>query len=222
MLQRDPYNRLLARGPRRRLEAEMVRDQALAVSGLLSQKVGGRPVMPPQPDGVWQVVYSGDTWETSKGEDRYRRGLYTFWRRTSPYPSMVSFDAPSREFCVVRRTRSNTPLQALTLLNDPVYVEAAQALARRMLSEGGTTAEQRAAHGLRLCLAREAKPAEVRKLAALAEKQLARYREDSAEAVKFARLAAANEKEKLGAPELAAWTVVANVLLNLDEFVMTP
>lgn len=220
LLQRDPYNRLLARGPRRRLEAEMIRDQALAVSGLLSRKVGGPPVMPPQPDGVWQVVYSGDTWQTSKGEDKYRRGLYTFWRRTSPYPSMVSFDAPSREFCVVRRPRSNTPLQALTLLNDPVYVECAQALAKRMISEGGTTPEQRVAHGLRSCLAREAKPSEVQKLMALAHKELARYQEDADAAKKFVKFAGADEKEPADSAELAAWTVVANVLLNLDEFVM--
>jgi hypothetical protein len=220
LLQRDPYNRLLARGTRRRLEAEMVRDQALAVSGLLSRKIGGAPVMPPQPDGVWQVVYSGDKWETSKGEDKYRRGLYTFWRRTSPYPSMVSFDAPSGEFCVVRRTRSNTPLQALTLLNDPVYLECAQALAKRMLSEGGTTAEQRAAFGLRACLAREPKKGEAQKLVALAAKQLARYQEDSESAATLVRYAGTDTKEKTEVPELAAWTIVANVLLNLDEFVM--
>ncbi len=218
--QRDPYNRLLARGTRRRLDAEMVRDQSLAVSGLLSHKLGGAPVMPPQPDGVWQVVYSGDKWETSKGEDKYRRGLYTFWRRTSPYPSMVSFDAPSGEFCVVRRTRSNTPLQALTLLNDPVYLECAQALAKRMLTDGGATAEQRAAFGLRACLAREPKKGEAKQLAALAAKQLARYREDVESAAKFMKFAGAEAKEKIDAAELAAWTVVANVLLNLDEFVM--
>ena len=218
--QRDPYNRLLARGTRQRLEAEMVRDQALAVSGLLSRKLGGASVMPPQPDGVWQVVYSGDKWETSRGEDKYRRGLYTFWRRTSPYPSMVSFDAPSGEFCVVRRTRSNTPLQALTLLNDPVYLECAQALAKRMLNEGGATAEQRAAFGLRACLAREPKKDEAKQLAALAAKQLARYREDSESAAKLVKFAGAEMKEKADTAELAAWTVVANVLLNLDEFVM--
>jgi len=220
MFQRDPYNRLLARGPRRRLEAEMVRDQALTVSGLLSRKLGGAPVMPPQPDGVWQMVYSSDKWETSKGEDKYRRGLYTFWRRTSPYPSMVSFDAPSREFCVVRRPQSNTPLQALTLLNDPVYVECAQALAKRMLNEGGATPEQRVAYGVRLCIAREAGADEVKKLAALAEKGLARYKEDSDSATKFVKFAGAEAKEKSDSAELAAWTVVANVLLNLDEFVM--
>jgi hypothetical protein len=220
MFQRDPYNRMLARGPRRRLEAEMIRDQALAVSGLLSHKLGGPPVMPPQPEGVWQVVYSGDKWETSKGEDKYRRGLYTFWRRTSPYPSMVSFDAPSREFCVVRRPRSNTPLQALTLMNDPVYLECAQALAKRMLNEGGTTPEQRAAYGLRLCIARKPAADEVRKLTALAEKEMARYQQDSESARKFVKFAGAETKEQTDSTELAAWTVVANVLLNLDEFVM--
>jgi hypothetical protein len=220
LFQRDPYNRLLARGPRRRLEAEMLRDQALAVSGLLSRKLGGSPVMPPQPDGVWQVVYSGDKWETSKGEDKYRRGIYTFWRRTSPYPSMVSFDAPSREFCVVRRPRSNTPLQALTLLNDPVYVECAQALAKRMLMEGGSNPEQRAAFGLRACLSRAPKSSEVQKLVGLAEKELARYSQETASATNLVKFAAGKISDDISAPELAAWTVVANVLLNLDEFVM--
>lgn len=220
LFQRDPYNRLLERGPRRRLEAEMVRDQALAVSGLLSRKMGGPPVMPPQPDGIWQVVYSGDKWETSKGEDKYRRGIYTFWRRTSPYPSMVSFDAPSREFCIVRRPRSNTPLQALTLLNDPAYVECARALAHRILSEGGATADERAAFGVRMCLARNAKKGEVRKLVALAEKETARYREDTESAAKLVKFSGAEKDQRIDQAELAAWTVVANVLLNLDEFVM--
>src|SRR6185503_6556824 len=160
-----------------------------------------------------------DKWETSKGDDKYRRGIYTFWRRTSPYPSMVSFDAPSREFCVVRRPRSNTPLQALTLLNDPVYVECAQALAKRMLNEGGATPEERAAYGVRLCVARDAKPAEAKKLAALAEKEIARYKEDAASAARFVKFAGA-KGEQVDSAELAAWTVVANVLLNLDEFVM--
>ena len=112
LFERDPQNRLLARGPRVRLEAEMVRDQALAVSGLLSPKFGGPSVMPPMPDGIWNSPYSGDRWSTSAGEDRYRRGLYTFWKRTNPYPSFMSFDAPSREVCTVRRPRTNTPLQA--------------------------------------------------------------------------------------------------------------
>ena len=218
LYQRDPYNRLLARGPRRRMEAEMLRDASLAVSGLLSRKLGGAPVMPPQPDGVWQVVYSGDKWETSKGEDRYRRGLYTFWRRTSPYPSMVSFDAPSGEFCVLRRPRSNTPLQALTLLNDPVYVECAQALAQRMLTEGGPTVEERAMFGIRACLGRAPKAQETQKLVALAEKELARFRQDGVAATNFVKFARGTDG-KADIAELASWTVVANVLLNLDEFV---
>ena len=122
---KDPRNRLLARAPRYRLEAEMVRDQALALSGLLSHQVGGPSVYPPQPDGLWQAAFNGQrTWATSMGDDRYRRALYTFWRRTTPYPSMSTFDAPSRELCTVRRVRTNTPLQAFVTLNDPVYVEA--------------------------------------------------------------------------------------------------
>src|SRR5207244_3435749 len=140
LLAKDPRSRLLARYPRRRLDAEFVRDQALALSGLLSGKIGGPSVYPPQPEGLWQAAFNGErTWPNSTGEDRYRRGLYTFWRRTVPYPSMATFDAPSRETCTVRRIRTNTPLQAFVTLNDPVYVEAAQALARRVIKEGGAS-----------------------------------------------------------------------------------
>ena len=127
----DPKNRLFTRGPRTRLSAEMIRDQALRISGLWNDQIGGRSVMPPQPDGVWQTVYSGMQWKTAKGDDRYRRGLYTYWRRTSPYPSFLMFDAPTRDLCSPRRIPTNTPLQALVTLNDPVYSECAQALARR-------------------------------------------------------------------------------------------
>ena len=209
--QRDPYNRLYARGPRVRLEAEMLRDQALAVSGLLSPKVGGPSVFPPQPEGLWQVVYSGDKWETSKGEDKYRRALYTFWRRTIPHPAMTTFDAPSREFCVLRRSRSNTPLQALTILNDAAYVEAAQALARRVVSR--SCAKDSAELAFRLCLARKPTSAELDRLVKLYESELAHYRADM-EAAKF--MAASKDGN---AAELAAWTVVGNVLLNLDEMI---
>src|SRR5207248_3118501 len=139
LLARDPDNRLLARGPRVRLSAEMVRDQALAVSSLLSSKMYGPPVKPPQPTlGLNAAFGSAVDWQTSAGDDKYRRALYTTWRRSSPYPSMAAFDAPNREVCTLRRTRTNTPLQALVTLNDPVYVEAAQALARRIASSGGT------------------------------------------------------------------------------------
>ncbi|MBL8217867.1 MAG: PSD1 domain-containing protein [Bryobacterales bacterium] len=144
LLEKDPDNRLLARGARFRLDAEVVRDQALASAGMLSGKMYGKPVMPWQPDGIWLVVYNGDRWITSPGEDRYRRSLYTYMRRTSPYPSMSNYDAPTGEVCTVRRIRTNTPLQALTALNDPVFFEAAQKLALRTLSEAGGNDRDRA------------------------------------------------------------------------------
>src|SRR5207302_3270260 len=159
LVERDPDNRLFARGPRFRSAAEVSRDQALFVSGLLSPKMGGPPVRPPRPKLKLNAAFGGATdWETSPGEDKVRRALYTFWRRTTPYPSMVTFDAPGRNVCAVNRPRTNTPLQALVTLNDPVYVEAAQALARRMLREGGATVQDRARHGFRLCLARAPRP----------------------------------------------------------------
>ena len=168
LAQRDPRNRLLARGPRIRLEAEMVRDQALSVSGLLSRKMYGPPVMPWQPDGIWQMVNDAVTrWETSPGEDRYRRGLYTLWRRSAPYPSMVTYDAPSREVCTVRRIRTNTPLQALASLNDPVYMEAAQQLARRVLEQAGPSPEERARLAFEMTAIRPPSAQEVERLVAL-------------------------------------------------------
>src|SRR5205085_6289972 len=166
LAERDPYNRLLARGPRVRMEAEMIRDVSLAASGLLSTRMFGPSVFPLQPEGIWNQPYSSDKWTTSTGEDRYRRSLYTFWRRTSPYPSFMTFDATSREYCTVRRVRTNTPLQALTLLNDPASFEAARALARRM-SAAGPDARTRAAFGIRLVLSRDAKPAELDRLLGL-------------------------------------------------------
>jgi len=219
LTERDPYNRLLARGPRVRLEAEMIRDQALAVSGLLSHKLGGPSVMPPQPDGLWQVVYSGDKWETSRGEDKYRRGLYTFWRRSMPHPAMTTFDAPTREFCVVKRTRSNTPLQALVLLNDPQYIEAAQALARRILSSPGRDLHERVAYAFRLCLARTPTQKEADRLAALYQREVANFDEHPIAAANMATSESAAAPSSMRVSELAAWTVVANVLLNLDEMI---
>jgi hypothetical protein len=216
-LAKDPRNRLLARYPRRRLDAEFVRDQALALSGLLAPKIGGPSVYPPQPDGLWQAAFNGErTWSTSKGEDRYRRGLYTFWRRTVPYPSMATFDAPSREICTVRRLPTNTPLQALVTLNDPAYVEMSQALARRLLREGGATPPQRARYALSLALARPPQEAQVRALVSLYEKELAHYRGDAEAAKKLATDPLGPLPEGMDAAEVAAWTVVANVLLNLD------
>jgi hypothetical protein len=230
LVARDPDNRLLERGPRVRLSAEAVRDVALAVSGLLSPKIGGPSVMPPQPPGIWNSPYSGEKWETSQGEDRYRRGLYTFWKRTAPYPSFLSFDAPSREFCVVRRPRTNTPLQALALLNDPVYIEAAQALARRVMSEGGSETPSRATRGFRLVLSRTPQPPELEQLVGLYQSELDHYRHDAKAAEAMAgtpkeppqvddKNATTSAAKPADTAELAAWTVVANVLLNLDETV---
>jgi hypothetical protein len=217
LLARDPRNRLLARMPRVRLEAEMVRDQALALSGLLSRKVGGPSVFPPQPEGLWQAAFNGQrTWATSRGQDKYRRALYTFWRRTVPYPSMATFDAPSREICAIRRVRTNTPLQAFVTLNDPVYVEAAQALARRVVREGGSSLEGRVRYALQLCLCRPPRPEQVEHLIELYRGELARYQQDRQAAVALATEPLGPLPAGMDAADLAAWTTVANVLLNLD------
>ncbi len=205
LVERDPYNRLLARGPRFRVEAEMIRDLALAASGLLSPKIGGPSVFPYQPEGIWDMPFSDDKWVESTGEDRYRRGLYTFVRRTAPYPSMLTFDAPSREFCTVRRVRTNTPLQALTTLNDPAFFEAAQALARRILAEGGPDDRSRAIQGFRLTVSRPPKPGELDRILGGLEKERAWF------------AAHPGDAKELGGAETAAWTMISNVLLNLDE-----
>jgi hypothetical protein len=191
----------------------------LAVSGLLSQKMYGPSVMPPQPEGIWQSTYNTTKWETSKGEDRYRRGLYTFIKRTTPYPAMTTFDAPSRELCTVRRINTNTPLQALVTLNDPAFVETAQALARRMVKEGGPKLEERLAKGLELALIRPAQPDEVAVLAKLYETRRAHYAKYSEEATKLATDPIGPLPEGVAAADLAALTAVGNVILNLDEFV---
>ena len=215
--ERDPRNRLLARVPRMRLEAEMVRDQAMALSGLLSRKLGGPSVFPPQPEGLWQAAFNGQrTWATSEGADRYRRGLYTFWRRTVPYPSMAAFDAPSREICAIKRVRTNTPLQSFVTLNDPVYVEAAQALARRIVREGGKEVRARVRYGLQLCLGRPPAPEQVEPLVALFDAENERYRTDPPAAVSLSGPVLESIPAGTSLAELAAWTTVANVLLNLD------
>ncbi len=217
----DPRSRLLSHYPRRRLDAEQVRDQALAISGLLSRKIGGPSVYPPQPDGLWKAAFNGErTYSTSIGEDRYRRGLYTIWRRTVPYPSMATFDAPSREACTIRRIPTNTPLQAYVTMNDPVYVEAAQSLARRIVKEGGPDKSSRVQFGLVLALSRPADPAAATALLALYNSELARYTADPAAALKLATEPLGPLPSGLTAPEAAAWTAVANVLLNLDGVLM--
>jgi hypothetical protein len=216
-LAKDPRNRLLARAPRVRLEAEMVRDQALALSGLLSRKVGGPSVFPPQPPGLWQAAFNGQrTWATSQGDDKYRRALYTFWRRTIPYPSMATFDAPSREICAIKRVRTNTPLQAFVTLNDPVYVEAAQALARRIVREGGSNVEDRARYALQLCLCRPPRPEQVKQLIDLYQSEYDRFGKSREAAVALATDPLGPLPANMDPANLASWTTVANVLLNLD------
>jgi mono/diheme cytochrome c family protein len=219
-LEKDPDNRWVSRGPRFRLAAEMVRDQALAAAGLLSGRMYGPSVRPPRPNLDLRAAFGGNLdWQPSPGEDRYRRGVYTEWRRTSPYPSMATFDAPSREVCTLRRSRSNTPLQALVTLNDPVFVEAAQGLARRMC-EAGSSAEARLGRGFEAVLSREPSGAEVEELKGM----LAEVRTVFAADPKRAELMAGEGKGASAAVmnpvELASWTVVANVLLNLDETLM--
>jgi len=202
---RDPRNRLLARGPRNRLGAEMVRDQALAAAGLLSDKMFGPPVFPPQPAGVWNSVYSGAAWNESKGEDRFRRGIYTYQKRTSGFPGFLTFDAPSRDLCTARRITTNTPLQALITLNDPAHIEAAQGLAKRMAGHSPDL-RARLAFGLLATTQQTASQPMLEELAALYTAALTDYQQHPDEAA------------KLGAtPEAAALTLTANTLLNLDS-----
>jgi hypothetical protein len=216
--ERDPRNQLLARGPRTRLTAEMVRDQALVASGLLTRKVGGPSVMPPQPEGVWRTVYSAARWETAEGADRYRRGLYTYWRRTSPYPSFLMFDAPTREFCNARRVPTNTPLQALVTLNDPVYVESAQALARWAIhvadtpaSDADATAQDAA--GPEVAIARMFQAVTQRLPDANTLQTFMSLYQDAAESARRSSEATHALAEQ---PEQYALVIVANTILNLD------
>ena len=217
----DPYNRLLNRGPRFRLSAEQVRDNALAVSGLLSNKLNGAPVNPPQPEMGLSAAFGGKTdWVDSKGEDRYRRALYTSWRRSNPYPSMAMFDAPNGEVCTVRRGRTNTPLQSLVTLNDPVYVESAQAMSRKILAKGGATTAERVTFAIRESLAREPRPAEIDRITALYQAVLTDYQANAEMAAKIAQEPLGPLPAGSNLPEHAAWTVVSNVILNLDEVFM--
>ena len=215
----DPENRWLARGPRFRLPAEMVRDNALAISGLLSPKIGGPSVKPYQPDGLWDELAggaSGGPYELAKGEDLYRRSLYTFRKRTVPHPTMTTFDAPSFEICTVARSTTNTPLQALALLNDETYVEAARQLAERMLFEGGDEDPQRIRYGFRRCTSRFPRPEELDIL----QQGLDTFRQQYADPQAAKALLAhgrAPLRETADRREWAAFTALASTLLNLDE-----
>ena len=220
LVERDLENRLLARGPRFRLTAEMIRDQALAVSGLLSGKLYGPPVKPPQPVLGTKAAFGSDIdWQESSGENRHRRGLYTTWRRSNPYPSMATFDAPNREVCTVRRDQTNTPLQALVTLNDPVYVEAARSLAHRIARLEGQPADK-AHYGFRLCLARPPREGERSQLVQLYQQVHQRFAADPERARRLATNPLSSTSDGTDLTELAAWTVVGNVLLNLDELLM--
>ena len=217
LLAMDPRNHRLARAPRLRLEAETVRDQALALAGLLSPKLGGPSVFPPQPEGLWRAAFNSERdYPTSTGEDRYRRGLYVFLRRTIPNPTLSTFDAPSREACTFRRLPTNTPLQAFVTLNDPVFVEAAQGLARRILRESGPDAQERIRYALRLCLGRPPTGAQEEIVTRHFEQELAHYGQNEGDARKLAAEPLEPADAGYGVAEIAAWTSVANVLLNLD------
>jgi hypothetical protein len=225
LVERDPANRLLARGPRYRVDAENVRDVALAASGLLNPTIGGPSVFPPAPEFLFQppASYGPKTWIMDTGPDRYRRALYTFRFRSVPYPMLQAFDAPIGETACARRSRSNTPLQALTTLNEPLFVECARALALKLLADGGTTDEQRIAYAVRRCLSRDPKQDEQRVLSDFLDRQKARFKRDGADP--WPLLASdGNAKQKLVAAlpvsttpgDLAAWTTVARVILILD------
>lgn len=218
--ERDPDNRLLARQSRFRLPAEMVRDNALATSGMLAGKIGGPSVKPYQPAGYWDHLnFPKRTWENDHGEAAWRRGLYTYWCRTFLHPSLLAFDASSREECVVDRVTSNTPLQALVLLNDPTYVESARVLAEKVLRYGGPTVDERIDWTFSRTLTRQPKSQERKTLADLYRKQLDRYSADKTSAEKLVRIGEWPAAKDLNVAELAAWTSVARVVLNLHETV---
>jgi hypothetical protein len=220
-IEKDPQNRLLARGPRFRMEAEMVRDYALAASGLLVPKIGGPSVRPYQPEGVWEAVAmigsNTRNYQPDRGESLYRRSLYTFWKRAAPPASMEVFNAPSREACTVHRERTNTPLQALVTLNDPQFVEAARHLAQSALKEGGPTDDHRCDFMARRLLARPLRPEERTVVQAMLKDLAAYYQAHPQEARAVLAVGESAADGSLDARSLAAWTMVANSLMNLDE-----
>jgi hypothetical protein len=220
LVQRDPENRLLARGPRFRLPAEMVRDNALAVAGLLVERIGGPSIKPYQPAGLWEELAGGageGPYVQETGAGLYRRSVYVYRKRTVPHPALTTFDAPGREVCQVKRARTNTPLQALELLNDVTYVEAARRLAELMLTDGGRTPEERIAFAFRRATARAPQAKELQVLA----RSLQRYRQtfaaDREAALRFLRHGESRRDERIDAVELAAYAATAGVILNLDE-----
>ncbi len=218
LVQRDPENRLLARGPRLRLSAEAIRDQALSAAGLLVEQIGGPSVKPYQPAGLWKDL-TGSEYVPDHGQNLYRRSLYTFWKRTIAPPSMLTFDAAGRETCVVRQSRTNTPLQALTLMNDVTYVEAARQLAQRVMHHGCCSPDDRLIFAFRLVLARPPQTSELDILRRNFDHHLSRFRAEPAAAEELLTIGESPRDSKLDAAELAAYTAVANLILNLDEAV---
>ena len=217
-----PGESIAGRGPRFRLQAELIRDQALAASGLLVGKIGGPSVQPYHPPGLYEQVVAGSgasTYVPGSGDELYRRSLYTYWKRSVPHPAMLVFDAPFREVCTVRRPRTNTPLQALNLMNDPTYVEAARFLAQRMIREGGETSESRLRHGFRLVTARAARPAEIEILAASLQRMEQDFQQDSAGAAGLLKVGATTADTAIPPGQLAAYMTAAMTILNLDETV---
>ena len=221
LTERDPYNAWLSHQNRLRVEAEIIRDEALSVSGLLKHKVGGRSVNPPQPEGIASLGYANSVkWPTSKGDDRYRRGLYTFFQRTVPYPMLMTFDSPDSNLSCTRRERSNTPLQALTIWNDPVFFECSQSLGPRIVSETqgeDSSLEQRIQHAFELCLTREPAESEVEIIKQLYQQQIRLLKSDP----KLVSELTSKQTIPAGSTpqEVAAWIIIGRVLLNLDEFV---
>jgi hypothetical protein len=218
LLEKDAYNRLLARGPRFRVESEIVQDIALSASGLLNKKIGGPSVRPPIPASVADTVYGGFSWPESTGEERYRRGMYTFWKRALPFPSMVAFDAPTADASCTRRVRSNTPLQALTTLNERTFVEAAQAMGLRVYREGGKDDRARAAYAFQLCTGRAPTERELKSLLAFYEEQYRYFDDDrTTDALKVGSASTTNFPPNVNMHKVAAWAMVSRAILNLDE-----
>ncbi len=218
LLAKDSENRLLARGPRQRLDAEFLRDNALAIGGILNPQLGGKSIKPAQPAGTWEInEMGGQNYVQTKGAEQYRRGLYVYWRRSTVYPSFITLDAPTREFCSAQRARTSTPLQSLVLMNDPVFVEAARAFAQRILKDGGSDDAARLRYAWRVALARPATEKETAILAKTLETQLATYAQDKSAAAALVKVGDLEKPASLDDSQLAAWTAVANVLLNLNE-----
>ena len=214
---RDQYNRLLARAPRLRVESEVVQDIALSASGLLNPKIGGPSVYPPIPGTVGDTAYQGFAWPETQGPDRYRRGLYTYWKRSLPFPALSAFDAPSAETSCPRRARSNTPLQALTTLNEKTFVEAAQAMALRVLKDGGSDDRARAAYAFELCTGRKPDRAERASLLKFWQEQYQYFENHSSDAVSVAVPDPRKMPPDVNLHKVAAWAMVSRAILNLDE-----